>query len=182
MKLTAIKGVVINGSVGALAPGGVTGPPLTPLIMETAPKSRPQEARYSNAIANAIGTSWQAWSVGLTGTITFPPSFSACSAPAHPPTPNIPQSLITLSSAGEAGLSAGNLKSVMIANLADATALHAGDLFDSIAKAFANAFQTFKATTIIQNVIGTGPVPTYSFFTPVGPVVGGVGNGIGCLT
>lgn len=183
MKLTTISGVIINGPVGILTPGGVKGPPLAPLIMASAPKEKPQELKYSQAIANALGNLWQIWHLGLSGTIMYPPTFAACPSPVHPPTPNLPLPLIALSSPGESGLSPATLKSTMESNLGDPQALHAAALFEAISKAFNTVFQIFKASTLIQNVLGTGPVPTYAPpFVPVGPVVGGVGNSPpGCL-
>ncbi len=54
------------------------------------------------------------------------------------------------------------------------TALHASDLFDSVSRAFNTIFQTFKTTTIVQNVLGTGPVPTFAPpVVPAGPVLAG---------
>lgn len=183
MKLTTITGVIINGPVGIITPGAVKGPPLGPLILASAPQETSQQLKYSQAIANAIGNLWQNWHLGLSGTIMYPPTFAACPAPVHPPTPNLPQPLITLSSSGESALSPKNLKSTMEDNLGDDEALHAEELFDSIAKAFNTVFQIFKASTLVQNVLGTGPVPTYAPpLVPVGPVLGGVGNSPpGCL-
>ena len=184
MKMTAINGVLINAVVGTLFPGCVMGPPLMPLILATAPMKTPQEIKYSNAIATAFGTLWQPWHMGLTGMLMYPPTFAVCPSPVHPPTPNIPLPLITLSSPGEMGLSAMSLKSTMEANLADPTAHHASDLFDALAKAFNTVFQLFKVSTLVQNVLGTGPVPTFAPpFVPVGPVVAGIGTGPpGCLS
>ncbi|MCB1719202.1 MAG: hypothetical protein KDK05_29055, partial [Candidatus Competibacteraceae bacterium] len=55
----------------------------------------------------------------------------------------------------------------------------ASDLFDAIAQAFYSVFQIFKTSTLVQNVIGTGPVPIFAPpFVPVGPVVMGTGNGV----
>jgi hypothetical protein len=173
MKMTMVAGVVINGPVGLLLPGGVIGPPLMPLIFATAPKNTPQEIKYSNAIANAFGTLWMPWHMGLTGMLSYP-AFAAFPGPMAPPMPNIPVPLITFSSPGESGLSPSNLKSLMSANLADPQALHAIDLFDSIATAFSTVFQIFKASTLVQNVLGMGPIPTFAPpFVPVGPVLGG---------
>jgi hypothetical protein len=177
MKVAAVTGVVINGPVGVLPPGGVVGPPLNALIMATAPKSTPQETKYSNAIANALGTLWQAWHMGITGTLAYP-AFAAVPSPVAPPAPNVPMPLIALPSPGEAGLAPASLKGLMLTNLADPSALHASDLFDAIAQAFYTVFQTFKSSTMVQNVLGTGPVPTFAPpLVPVGPVVMGVGNG-----
>lgn len=183
MKLTTISGVMINGPVGILMPGMVVGPPLMPLIFATAPKSTLQEIKYSNAISNAFGTLWQPWHLGLSGMIMYPPTFALFPGPFHPPTPNIPLPLITLPSPGESGLSPNTLKATMEANLGDPTAYHASALFDSIAKAFFAVFQIFKVSTLVQNVLGMGPVPVFAPpFVPVGPVL--LGTGIsppGCL-
>jgi hypothetical protein len=173
LKMTMVASVLINGPVGMLLPGGVAGPPLMPLILATAPKNKPQEIKYSNAIATALGTLWQIWHMGLMGTLMYPP-FAAFPGPMTPPTPNIPIPLVALSSPGESGLSPNTLKSTMDANLADPSAQHASDLFDAIAKAFNTVFQIFKVSTIVQNVLGMGPVPTFAPpIVPAGPVIAG---------
>ena len=178
MKATAVTGVIINGPVGVLPPGAVVGPPLNALIMPSAPVSTAQESKYSNAIANALSTLWQAWHMGITGTLMYP-AFATVPAPVAPPMPNVPMPLVALPSPGEAGLAAKSLQGLMISNLADPTALHASDLFDAIAQAFYSVFQIFKTSTLVQNVIGTGPVPIFAPpFVPVGPVVMGTGNGV----
>jgi len=173
MKMTMITSALINGPVGVVLPGSFVGPPLMPLILATAPKSTPQEIKYSNAVASALGTLWQAWQIGLMGTLMYP-AFAAFPGPVAPPMPNIPLPLIAFSSPGESGLSPSILKSTMDANLADPKAQHASDLFDAIAKAFNTVFQVFKASTMVQNVLGMGPIPTFvPPFVPVGPVVMG---------
>ena len=173
LSLTSIASVIINGSVGILLPGGVIGPPLMPFILASAPMSTPQEIKYSKAIAATISNMWQLWQAGLTGVLMYPP-FAAFPGPMAPPTPNTPVPLITFASPGEAGLSPASLKALMMVNLADPDALHAMDLFDSLSTAFNTIFQQFKATTLVQNVLGTGPIPTFAPpFVPVGPVLGG---------
>lgn len=177
MSVATIVGVNIFGPVGILHPGCVVGPPLMPFILSSAPKATPMELKYSIAVANAIGTMWLPWHIGLTGILSYP-AFAAVPAPIAPPMPNIPMPLIAFSSPGEAGLSAATLKALMDANLADPTALHASDLFDAISKAFETVFPMFKATTLVNNVLGTGPVPTFAPpVVPVGPVLGGIGIG-----
>ena len=148
MRAASIIGVVTGGPVGVVRPGCVLGPPLMPLIFKSAPKSTPQEIKYSRAIASVFGTAWSAWHLGISGVMAFP------SLPAIP-CPNIPMPLIALPSVGEAMLSPPALRAAMHANLADPNAMHADALFDSIAKAFSTVFQTFKATTIVMNVLGT---------------------------
>jgi len=173
MKLTSVAGMIINGPVGVVAPGNVIGPPLFPLIFASAPKSTPQLLKYSKAVGQAFGTAWQTWQSGLTGQLMYPP-FAAIPSPMAPPMPNVPMPLIAFASPGEAMLSPSTLKGAMIANLGDPDALHHKELFDAISQAFAVVFPIFKATTMVQNVMGTGPVPTFAPpFVPVGPVVMG---------
>jgi hypothetical protein len=173
MKLSSVAGLLIMGPTGQLPPGSVLGPPLMPLIFASAPKNSSQETKYSQAIASALGQGWQMWQAGLTGVLMYP-AFAAFPGPMAPPTPNVPVPLITLASAGESALSPAVLKDQMMANLGDSKAQHAGDLFDALSKAFSTCFQTFKASTMVQNVLGTGPIPTFAPpFVPVGPVVGG---------
>jgi hypothetical protein len=173
MKMTMITTVIINGPVGMLLPGGVVGPPLMPFILAQAPKNTPMEIKYSTAIANAVSQQWQIWQMGLMGTLMYP-TFSAFPGPMAPPMPNVPLPLIALSSPGDAALSPGAIKEMMTAFLADPETNHALDLFDALAKAFNTHFQTFKAGTMIQNVLGTGPIPTFAPpIVSAGPVVAG---------
>jgi hypothetical protein len=183
LSIATISGVMINGPVGMLTPGNVIGPPVTPLILATAPKGTPQEMKYSNAVASTFGAAWQAWHAGLTGVLSYP-AFAAFPAPIAPPMPNIPVPLVVFASAGEAMLSPGALKGAMTANLGDPKALHATDLFDALSQAFPAVFAIFKASTLVKNVLGTGPIPTFAPpFVPVGPVLGGIGTGPpGCIS
>jgi hypothetical protein len=180
-QMAMIAGVMIVGPVASL--GIVVGPPLTPLILAQGPKSTPQELKYTTAIANALGTAWLPWqmSIKVPG-LPWYPAFAAFPGPFAPPMPNIPIPLIALVSV-DASLSPGALSGLMMANLGDPTALHAQDLFDAVSKAFNTVFTMFKAMTMVTNVLGTGPIPTFAPpFVPVGPVMGGVGTGPpGCL-
>jgi hypothetical protein len=173
MKMTSIAGMMINGPVGMVLAGNVVGPPLFPLIFAQAPVNTPQLMKYSKAVAQTFSTAWQAWQAGLMGQLMYP-AFAAFPGPMGPPMPSVPMPLIAFASPGEAMLSPASLKGQMIANLGDPQALHHQDLFDAIAQAFGTVFPIFKATTLVQNVLGTGPIPTFAPpFVPVGPVVGG---------
>ena len=69
------------------------------------------------------------------------------------------------------------LKAQLIAELGDATAPYHVELFDSLADAFEKCFTLWQTTTLVTNVIGTGPVPAFAPpANSAGPVVGGVGN------
>jgi hypothetical protein len=173
--MAVLTGVVINGPVASV--GQVVGPPLTPLIMASGPKSSPSELKYTTAVANTVGTCWLAY----TATIKVPglpwyPAFTAFPSPVAPPTPNIPTPVIALTQNADL-FSSQKLKDMMCSMLADPKAQYHKELFDSIAFAIQKNFLQWQATTMITNVLGTGPIPTFAPpVVPVGPVVGGLGN------
>jgi hypothetical protein len=172
MKMVTVCGLLINGPVGIILPGGMIGPPL--FIIGSAPRASAQEVLYSSVIASVISQSWDLWQVGLTGILSYP-SFAAFPGPMAPPTPNVPVPLMTLVSPGEVALSPSLLANTMTGMLGDPSAQHAAALFDALSKAFGTCFQTFKASTMIQNVLGYGAVPTFAPpILPAGPVVAGV--------
>ncbi len=151
MHSASIVSVTLAGTIGTVLPEATIGPRLEPLIMPAAPRDTPRERRYSAAIAGALSDGWDQWQRGLSGILTYPPF--------GPPGPNIPAPLISFTSAGEAELAPETLVEQMLHRLDDPAALHARDLFDSIAQAFFAHFQIFKTTSLITGVIMTPPVP-----------------------
>jgi len=151
MHSASIVSVTLAGTIGTVLSEATIGPQLKPLIMPTAPQATRQEQKYSLAIASTLSDNWQQWQSGLCGILTYPPF--------GPPGPNIPAPLITFSSSGEASLAPEHLSDEMARRLDDPGALHARDLFDSIAQAFFIHFQIFKTNSLIAGVIMTPPVP-----------------------
>jgi hypothetical protein len=145
--------------------------------MSSAPKATPQELKYSIAVAQAIGIGWASY----TATIKVPglpwyPAFATVPAPVAPPMPNVPMPVISLVQV-TVPVSKNVLKGQMIGFLGDPKALHHVELFDGIADAFEKCFQIWQISTLVTNVLGTGPVPSFAPpVAPVGPVVAGVGN------
>lgn len=170
-----LVGVVVN-AVTAVG-GQVVGPPLTPLILAQGPKSGPMELKYTNVVANVIGTSWLTYTAGIkVKGMPWYPAFAAMPSPVAPPTPNIPCPVIAISSAAQA-VSKNAMKPQMIGQLGDPEAPFHKELFDAICDAFEKCHTTWEASTMVTNVLGTGPVPTFAPpYVPVGPVVGGIGN------
>ena len=170
-----MTGVLINGPVASL--GQVVGPPLTPLILASGPKKSPSELKYTNVVANVIGPAWLAY----TATIKIPglplyPAFSAVPSPVAPPTPNIPTPVIALTQVTTA-VSAQTMKMQMMSQLGDPKAQYHKELFDAICDAFEKCFLQWQGTTMVTNILGFGPVPTFAPpVAPVGPVVAGTGN------
>ena len=170
-----LVGVVIN-AVTAMG-GQIVGPPLTPLILASAPKSTPMEMKYSNVIASVIGMCWLTFTstVKVTG-MPWYPAFAALPSPIAPPTPNIPCPFAALMQV-PASISCNAMKAMMVGQLGDPTAPFHQELFESICDAFEKCYNLWKVSTMVTNVLGTGPVPTFAPpFVPVGPVVGGVGT------
>jgi hypothetical protein len=158
-----LVGVVIAGQ---MASGGqIVGPPLTPLIMASAPKSSPMLLKYSSAVATVIGTAWLTFTatVKLAG-MPWYPLFNALPTPVAPPTPNLPCPFGALVQV-PVSISASVLKAQMIAQFGDPTAPYSSELFESIADAFEKTYNAWKGTTMVTNVIGTG-----SGGTPVSPL------------
>jgi hypothetical protein len=167
MHMASVAAVMIQGPIGTLLPGGVTGPLLKPFILAKAPQKTDLEREYSHAIAEAISNGWLSWQQGLSGVLNYP-SFAAAPMPLAPPTPNTPAPLMSLASSGESALSPDALKRAMAAAM-QKDGQHAGALFDAVARSFYTHFQTFKTNTLVSKVMGTGPVT----IPPAGPVTGG---------
>jgi hypothetical protein len=167
MRMASVAALTINGPIGTLLPGGVTGPPLKPFILAKAPRGTEMEEAYSQAIAEAVSDGWQKWQQGLGGVLNYP-SFAAAPMPMAPPTPNTPAPLVTFGSSGERALTPLPLKNAMAAAL-QKEGQHAAALFEAVAHSVYSHFQTFKTSTVVSSVMGTGPVAV----APSGPVAGG---------
>jgi hypothetical protein len=157
--------------------GQIVGPPLMPLIMASAPKASPSELKYSNAIATTLGNAWLTFTatVKVTG-MPWYPAFAAVPSPVAPPAPNVPCPFAALMQV-PVSISASVTKMQMIAALGDPQAQYHKEIFDAVSDAFEKSYNIWKGTTMVTNVLGTGPVPTFAPpYVPVGPVMGGVGN------
>jgi hypothetical protein len=170
---------IINAVSCQITPGSLTSPPFmgTALIMaNTNVAGKPANfTLFVKAIATAIDTSWNAWQSGYMVTLMYPPTFAAFPGPTHPPTPNIPMPVVAGSSAGDALMKKNAISGLMLANLSGVTPDSLTQmLFDKFAEGFCMIFDIWKASTMIMNVMGTGPVPSFAPpFSPVGPVAGG---------
>ena len=168
-------GIVITGPVAV--GGQILGPPLMPLILASAPKSTPAELKYSNVIAQVIGTAWLTFTATVkVMSLPWYPAFAAVPSPIAPPAPNTPVPFAALTQV-PTSISSAMMKQQMIAQLADPQAPFHKELFESITDAFEKSYNLWKVSTMVTNVLGTGPVPTFAPpYVPVGPVVGGVGT------
>jgi hypothetical protein len=171
--LASMTGVVINAITASL--GQVVGPPWQPLILASAPKSSPMEMKYSNVIATVMSNTWMQY----TATIKVPglpwyPAFAAFPSPVAPPTPNVPVPVIALT---QMPPQPALMKQMMVAQLGDPMAPFHAELFEAIIDGFDKMFKIWQTSTMVTNVLGTGPIPTFAPpYVPAGPVVGGVGT------
>ena len=172
--MATMVGVVINA---AMAAGGqIMGPPLTPLILASGPKSTPNELKYTNVIANVIGTAW----LSFTATVKIPglpwyPAYVAVPSPIAPPVPNTPVPFALLTQV-PTSISSSVMKMQMVSQLGDPQAPFHKELFEAITDAFEKCYTVWKVSTMVTNVLPTiAPVPTFAPpYVPVGPVVGGM--------
>lgn len=175
-KLQAKFGNIQIMAVSAIgAPGCLTGPDLKNLILMTAPKSTPQEFKYSKAVATAVAKCWKQWqdNVMVPG-LPWYPAFAAFPGPMAPPMPNVPTPLASCPSPMMAQMTAPTLKNEMVNALGDSKALHHAELFDAIAQALAASFLMWLPQQQVMLVMGKGQIPTFAPpFVPVGPVVAG---------
>jgi hypothetical protein len=157
--------------------GAFVGPPWLPFILAGAPKNTEALLKTSHAVAEAISNGWLLYqnSLKVPG-LPFYPAFGAFPGPMAPPTPNVPVPVMALGQDPTA-VSKLKLKHLMHANYGNPTADFMDPLFDSIADAFEKCFLTWQTSTMVTNVLGSGPIPTFAPpVVPAGPVVGGVAN------
>jgi hypothetical protein len=154
-----MTGLVVAGPTVSV--GMIVGPPLTPLIMASAPKATPQELKYSTAIAQVIGTGW----LTFTATIKIPglplfPAYAALPTPVAPPMPHPPIPLASLPQM-PASIMATALKAQKMVAHADPQAQYASELFEAVAHAFEQTYNLWKASALLTNllVVATGGTP-----------------------
>ena len=173
-------GVIINGPIGILPPGGMIGGGMmaTPMILSQFNQKTANYTLYGSAVAFAIGQAWTVWELGYTNPAIPFPGGAAASA-TMPPSPNTPVPIASGISPGEAMMQATALKGLMMSQVAP-PGIHDDALFDSIAQAFEQVFLIWKGSSMISQILGAGgvaPPPP----APPGPVAGAVGSG-GSLT
>jgi hypothetical protein len=172
--IATMVGVVINGPT---AMGGqVLGPPWTPLILARGPVQNAEATKMTSTIANVLGTAWLTFTatVKVTG-MPWYPAFAAVPSPVAPPTPNIPCPVAALTMVA-ISISANVLTMQMVGMDGGLSNDHKR-LYAAVADAFEKTFNLWKVSTMVTNVLGTGPVPTFAPpYVPVGPVIGGVGT------
>ncbi len=175
-------GTMVAAAIGIAAPATMMPPGLMagPLIYArcNAMSEKPDYQRVALAICNAFGTAFMAWQTGL-GFYSLPYPSGAVQCTSMIPVPNIPLPLMVGISPGEAMMTKPALMGAMI-GMSMPLGNHVRELLDACSTSLATVFQTWKATSMVTQVIcgaGVAPPPP----SPPGPVAGGLGGG-GMLT
>ncbi len=175
-------GTMVNAAIGMampatmMPPGLMSGPLL--LARSNVAGEKPNFMRVANAICNAFGTAFMAWQTGL-GFYTLPYPSAAVQSCSMIPAPNIPLPLVTGISPGEAMMTKPALFGAMMA-MASPPGNHVMKLLDAASTSLNAVFMTWKATTMVTQIMcggGVAPPPP----SPPGPVAAGLGGG-GMLT
>jgi hypothetical protein len=167
--------VGVNITAVTASGGMIVGPPLAPLIIAVLPGQSPAEKKLIQAVATVVGASWLSFTATVRASgLPWYPAFAAVPSPVAPPMPNVPTPFLALSSVGGL-ISPGLMKPQIMAQLAPDKS--AGTIIDAVLSAFDQFITFWKAKTMVTNVIGSGPVPSFAPpYVPVGPVIGGIGT------
>ena len=161
--------------------GRLVGPPLAGLF--AMPAQSPSVQPLIGAFQNAAATAWDRLvaSVKVPG-LPWYPAFAAFPGPLAPPMPNVPMPFLTLWF-DPTPILPPNLAAAVRAGLgARANDPGAALAIDRFAGEFAAKFYIFAASAQVMLVLGKGPIPTFAPpYVPIGPVVGGTAEGVGCL-
>lgn len=167
-----LVGVVVNA---VTASGGrLIGPPLGPLVSAGMMGGGARPA-VATAFGIGAGQAWEDWaaSVKVPG-LPWYPSFAAVPSPVAPPMPNIPTPLAALTGKR---ITAGMVAVAIRAMVGPAPEPGKDEAIIDFAAWFVGAFNEMLQSTMVTNVLGTGPVPTFAPpYVPVGPVVAGTAN------
>jgi len=138
------------------------------------------EYELFDATAKGIADCFETWRTFLTvPALPWFPSFAAWPGPIAPPTPNVPTPLLTCLSMGVVDLGPINLRDAVLDRLRPPLRTHEVRSFcGHVAGEMSAHFMQWLSGTMVKNVLGQGPVPSYSPPTvPAGPVSAGTAAG-----
>ncbi len=122
-------------------------------------------------MASAFGSAFASWQASVkVPDLPWYPAFAVFPAPFAPPTPNVPTPLSGLAqNAGAFGAVAG-----AGSHLADPVG---AAVAQAVGRAIATAANGWLSSTMVTNVMGSGPVPAFAPpYIPASRVVNGIGN------
>jgi hypothetical protein len=168
-----LTGVTIHA---VIATGGkLSGPALEPLIRAQAPAG---QTALNNAIAAGVHNQMKAFEsqVKVPG-LPWYPAFAAFPSPVAPPMPNVPCPLVTIAGPASQAWKASAVAAAIVQKFGNPKPPGGDAVARAVAEGLEKAVQVWLGATVVKNVMGSGPVPTFAPpYVPVGPVVGGTGN------
>ncbi len=164
--------VTINGPI---ATGGkLNGPPLQALILAHCPAGFDEYAQPVSAGLHNAFASFQR-EVRVPG-LPWYPAFAAFPGPMAPPMPNVPSPLMTLCPTAVRFVKEADIATAIIAKYRQPTPSCGNEVAKAVAAGVEKALFPWLAATLVQGVMGSGPIPTFAPpYVPVGPVVNGRG-------
>jgi hypothetical protein len=174
------KRLVVNGQTATGGAGCLRGPGLASFMKQAPESSRlhGDDRKVFDAVAGGVSEQFKAWQDWVTVPgLPWYPAFMACNGRKAGPRPNVETRLGGCASARVTEMRSDSLKAKILARLDGGIRKKyrvTGQLVEVIARAIAARFAHWLANQPVANVMGEGPVPTYSPpFVPAGPVVRG---------
>ena len=169
-----LKNVTI---MGPIAIGGqLWGPSIQSMILEKAPRGAWDV--YSRAVATGVQAQVQFFCQRVTvPRLSWYPRFARWPAPIAPPMANDPTPLMTITSAASGAFKESELKAAIVRAFTNPRPACAEQVAKAIGDGLGRALFPWLSATLVRNVMGGGPVPSYAPpHVPFGPVLGGMGN------
>lgn len=165
-----LTNVIIAGPV---ASGGVlTAPPLP--VMQLLAMQAGVPAPIASAFSGGLANQWSIWVAAVhVNNLVWYPTFASYPAPVAPPIPNLPTPLHAL--ATNSGLSPRDISLAITQRVSPAVLSDPGAAraIDDFGRWFDRCYTLLATTTLVTNVLGGGPVPSYEpLKQPAGPVMG----------
>ena len=178
-KAAYFQNVTINGITAIGSPGCLDGPELSSFDKKIPALKRLRALKndLAYAVLNGASANFKLWQDAVTVPgLPWYPSFAVIPGPVAPPTPNIPFPVIACASSQLAKiLIPSAIENTIQSHLSDTLKKAVDDTFlNSLALKLSLYFSKWVVSQLVQNVIGTGPVPTFAPpYVPNGPVYNG---------
>lgn len=165
---------VINGPVGVVPPGALTSSVDLKAAMRTGLQSAGVPLVPYGSITDTFAKAWLEWFAGYSTMMQYP-AFAHWPGAETPPMPAVGQPLNVGISSATTAMSIASLTSAAMAAV-DAQAADSDytAAVQQLSVWYTLRFAMFRTVTILTNVLGRGPVPSYAPPAhPSGPVIGG---------
>ncbi len=171
-----LKDVLINGPTAVA--GQILCPNLEMIVVAQSIDAGTglQEMEIRKQVAKTFWTNWQqTMNTVIVPGLPWYPSFVAVPSPVAPPTPNTPMPFAALTR--NSLFMTKSWLTMGLTNALQGKLDYSGQFSEALATSIESVFNQWVLQTMVTQVLGTGPVPTFAPpYVPVGPVVGGTGT------